>query len=60
LKDTRQSSTYPPHNGHDCCTADKALDGNPDSFSIPNEPNKGEWWEADFTEGAELVSFVRI
>ena len=41
LKDASQSNTYPPHDGLDCCTAEKALDGNPDSFTITHSTDTG-------------------
>ena len=51
MKDAKRSSTYPPHDGLDCCTADKALDGNPNSFTISRVKTAGEWWEASFEQG---------
>ena len=51
LKDAKQSSTKPPHSDFDCCTAEKALDGDPNSFTHSDEPNIGEYWDASFKEG---------
>jgi hypothetical protein len=47
LKDAQLSSTKAPHNGFDCCTAEKALDGKLDSFAHTDDDtwNKaGGWW----------------
>jgi hypothetical protein len=58
--DARMPSIFTPNYGFDCCTAEKAIDGNPNSFAIPLENKKGIWWEASFRNGTAAVSHVRI
>ena len=60
MKDARLSSTYPPHDGWDCCTADKAIDSKTDSFAITATDAAGEWWDASFVEGEKQVTLVRV
>ena len=60
MKDARLSSTYPPHDGWDCCTADKAIDSKSDSFAVTATSAVGEWWDASFVEGEKQVTHVRV